>query len=386
MASRKIIGLDFGSSNIRAIEAELDKNGQLESIEAVYKQPISTQVIENGNIKSYPALVTSLKELIHRNNLKEKDVFISVNGDSILARNIPGVESETTEVVFKKTLKYKIQERIPTEWDENEFSYHTINEYVDEEKRAIFRDIIFVSIQKSNLRQILTAVQEVGLNPYVVDIAPLNISRSAISTTDLTDRRVANIDIGGDTTNIVIHKNGYPEYIRTITGIGGNIINKRIAEDLHIPINEAELEKFKALTKENTIAQKSTSIFEGFDVEGMDPNSREAAIAQQINRIVAQEASVIISTIRDTFTDATFHSLTIDTPIEHIFLSGAGAGLHSLSERIENEINHVTVSYLNPLERYASKSLNKQIENGTVIPHEYATVAGLVYRNSEGTK
>jgi type IV pilus assembly protein PilM len=380
MASRKVIGLDFGSSNIRAIEVELDKNDNISSVEAVYKQPIPTQVITNGNIVSYSALVSNLKELISRNGIKEKEVFISINGDSIVSRNLLGIESEKDEVIFRKTLPYKIKDLVPIEWADNEYSYHTINEYVDEDKRAIMRDIIFVAMTKANIKLILTAVHEAGLQPYVIDIAPLGILRASLATGDIEGKRVACIDIGGDTTNIIIHKDGYPEYVRTITGVGGNIINTRISNDLHFPSHEAEIEKFKALSRQNDIAQTNNSVFGGFNVDGIDPNSREAAVAQSINLIVAQEASVIVSQVRDTFTDATFHSATIDSPIEHIFLSGAGSGLQTLSARLQNELNNIPVSYLNPFDKLASKNLKKQISDGTVIPHEYASVFGLVHR------
>lgn len=382
MASRKVIGLDFGGSNIRAIEVELDKNGKIETVEAVYKQPLPTQVITNGNVVSYESLVSSLKELIVKNGIKTKEVFVSINGESILSRNITGVDAEKDELIFKKTLPYKLKDQIPIEWGDNEYSYHTVNEYVDEKRKAILRDIIFVAITKSNVKDILTAIHEVGLTPYVIDIAPLGILRSSLEVEDIVDKRVACIDIGGDTMNIIIHKNGYPEYIRTISGIGGNIINTRIASDLNFPSHEAELEKFKALSRDNEVAQKNSSVFGGFNINGIEPDSREAAIAQSINLIVAQEASIVVAQIRDTFTDASFHSATIDSPIEHIFLSGGGSAIQTLSSRIQNELSDISVSYINPLEKLASKALSKQIADGLVKPHEYSTVFGLMCRVS----
>lgn len=380
MALKKVIGLDFGSSNIRAIEVLLDKTGKVKMINSVYKQPLQTQVITNGNVVSYASLVSSIKQLFSKNNIKEKSVFISINGESIISRNLSGIETEKDESVFSKTLSYKLKDLIPIEWNENEYNYHTISEYVDESSRKILRDIIFVAINKSNIKQILTAVHEAELEPHVVDIAPLGILRASICAEDTVDKRIACIDIGGDTTNIVIHKNGYPEYIRTITGIGGNVIDQRISSELSVSINDAELQKFKALSKENLITQKSTSMFAAKETGGIDPDSQEAVNAEIVNNIVAQEISVVVSQVRDTFTDATFHSGTIDSPIEQILLSGGGVGIQTLASRLQNELNDVPVFFTDPLSKLAGKELLKQISDGTVIPHEYTVAFGLVSR------
>lgn len=385
MVNRKVIGLDIGSSSFRVIEAELFKDGSLKTINTAYQVKIPTQVVSNGTVVSAEAFTEKLTALIQSSGVKTKNVYITVNGKSVFTRSLKRVEREKDEAIFLKTLPFKIDSSLPITMSENHLGYHVTNEYVDADARRILRDILVVTVTKENLDTILQGVKEVKLHPSVVDIAPLGLIRASHADESLKGKRIACVDVGGDVTTIAIHKNGYPEYIRIILDKGGKRIDRRISDELKIPASEAEAEKFNALGRKNIIEQKSTSIFGG-DVKGIKADSREAYIANAINLITAQELTSLLTEIRDTFTDAeTFHGSTVDTPIEAIVLSGAGAGLQTLAARIQNELG-VPVTYSNVLEQYASKELKEKIEKGEVIPHEFATVAGLVFRNEKYVK
>lgn len=380
MPLNKVVGLDLGSANIRAVEVELNKDGTIKKIEKIAEIRIPTQIIDNGALVSPRSFVKALKDLFSKNDIKTKDVVISVNGKNIFTRNIRGVPTEKDEETFAKTLPYSI-ESVPIEVPKNYLGYHTIAEYLSPDERKRLRDILLVAIEKENLNSILKAVQEAGLKPRVVDITPLSLIRSSILNTEGSDtQKIALIDIGADVISIIIYQDGEPEYLRTITGAGGNIINSRISTDLHIPRDDAEQEKFKALGRSNVVAQNTSSVFGDNTIPGIQPGTKEARIAQAINLIVAQEVSVIISQVRDTFTDAiTFHNDTVDSPIDKIVLSGAGAGINTLAARLENEIE-IPVEYINPFKIHNNKEIMKKIESNEIIPHTFSTALGSVIR------
>lgn len=382
MSSRKVLGLDIGSSTFRIIEAELNKDESLKTITSAHQHKIPTQVVGDGTIISYEFFLNELVDAIQKSGVKTKDVFVSINGESILTRTLSGIEKEKNEEIFLKTLPFTLESLLPITMSENYLGYHVINEYVDENFKKVMRDILLVALTKSNLDEVIKGIKGAKLNPTLIDIAPLNLLRASVANENLKGKRIACVDIGGDITTIAIHKDGYPEYVRIITGKGGKRIDRRIADELKIPAADSETEKFKALGRENVIEKKSTSIFGG-DVSGIKANSKEASIANSINMIVAQELTSLVSEIRDTFTDAeTFHGSTIDTPIEAIVLSGAASGLQTLSGRIQNELG-VPVTYSDTLEKFAGKALLEQIQKGEIMAHEFAAVAGLVYRGSK---
>lgn len=379
MAFKKLVGLDIGSSNIRAVEASY-KDDVIEEITTVASVPLTSQVIKNGSLESYDSFLVAVKHLFSDNNIKTTDVVISINGQSVLTRLVPGLQNEKTDEIFDKTLPYKMADVIPTGVSNYYLGAHTIDEYIDnrDKKPQILRDCLVVGIEKTNLDPILHALEEAGLRVHGVDIAPLAVIRSILRTPEALEKRFASIDIGGDITTIIVHKNGIPEYIRTINGIGGNVINQRIAEELGLKINKAESEKFKALGAQNQIASNSSSIFGG-GVEGIEAGSAEADLAQAINIIVAQEATITIKQIRDTLTDAITFSDIIDSPIDEVVLSGGGSGINTMASRMENELG-IPVVYNTPFNDIKlDSSIMKRIEEGELRPYEYSTAFGLLF-------
>lgn len=377
MALKKVVSLDIGSSNLRAIEVSLKKDKTIDSILNITSLPLATQIIKNGSLESYDAFLAAVKELWSRGNIKTKDVIIGINGQSVISRIVPHVAMEKDEATFEQTLPFKMKEAFPAGVNNYHLGHHVVAEYIDPEKNRVFRDVIVVGIEKSNLDPILDALKKATLNVYSVDISPLAVIRATLQSPENFGKRFASIDIGGDVTTIVVHKNGYPEYIRSITGIGGNIINAHIAHDLKMSSEDAEVEKFKALSRGTFTAQKNTSVFGGGDVEGLVPGSPEAQLAQSINMIVAQEVTIIIKQIRDTLTNAITFSNVIDSPINEVILSGGGAGIHTIASRMENELA-IPVLYGNPFVNKASKQINKRIAEGTLNPYEYMTAFGLL--------
>ena len=379
MAFKKLVGLDIGSSNLRAIEATF-KDDVIEEITVVASVPLTSQVIKNGSLESYDSFLVAVKSLFADNNIKTKDVVVAINGQSVLTRLVPGLQNEKNDEIFDKTLPYKMSEVIPTGVGNYYLGAHTIDEYIDNrgKKPQILRDCLVVGIEKINLDPIIHALEEAGLRVHGVDIAPLAIIRSILRTPEALEKRYASIDIGGDITTIVVHKNGIPEYIRTINGIGGNIINQRIAEELGLKINKAESEKFKALGSQNQLAENSTSVFGG-GAEGLEAGSAEADLAQAINIIVAQEATITIKQIRDTLTDAITFSDIIDSPIDEVVLSGGGSGINTMASRMENELG-IPVVYNTPFNGIKLESnIMKRIEGGELRPYEYTAAFGLLF-------
>lgn len=380
MTFKKLVGLDIGSSSIRAVEVSY-KDDVIDEIITVASIKMPTHVTKNGSIESYDSFLASIKQLWLDNKIKTKNVVLGVNGQSVLTRLVPGLPSEKTEEIFQKTLPYKMADIIPTGINNYYLSSHTIDEYVDKrgKKAQVLRDCLVVGVEKKNLDPIILALQTAGLRVYGVDIVPLAIIRSILRTPEDLEKRYASIDIGGDIVTIIVHKNGVPEYIRTINGIGGNTINSRISEELGLNIIQSEIEKFKALSAANQVAETSTNVFGGGQA-GLDPNSAEAALAQEINLIVAQEITITIKQIRDTLTDAITFSDIIDSPIDEVVLSGAGAGINTIASRMQNELG-IPVRYNTPFDgiKIAAGQTAQNIENGTIHPYEYAAAFGLLF-------
>lgn len=379
MSLNKIVGLDIASSSLRAIEATI-KNGAIVNITNIAYMPLKTQIIREGNVISEADLYYAVKELWERNKIKTKDVAISVNGQSVLTRLKDGLPEQKNQETFDFMLKTQMADSILSGVQNYYLSATILDKYYEPKKQEVFCDALVVGIEKKNLDPIVRALENAGLKVRGVEIAPLAIARTVLQTPEDATKRYASIDIGGDLTTVIIHKDGFPEYIRNITGISGNAINQRIAEELGVNIKRAEEEKFKALGKENQIASTSTNIFsKNVEVEGLEEGTEEAQRAELINYIVSQEISTAIRHIKDTLTDAITFTDLIDSPIDEVKLSGGGANINTLVSRLENEIGIIT-TFVNPFQNVSfSKEAEKKKETLNVKPHEYTTAFGIIF-------
>lgn len=379
MSLNKIVGLDIASSSLRAIEATI-KNGAIVNITNIAYMPLKTQIIREGSVISEADLYYAVKELWERNKIKTKDVAISVNGQSVLTRLKDGLPEQKNQETFDFMLKTQMADSILSGVQNYYLSATILDKYYEPKKQEVFCDALVVGIEKKNLDPIVRALENAGLKVRGVEIAPLAIARTVLQTPEDATKRYASIDIGGDLTTVIIHKDGFPEYIRNITGISGNAINQRIAEELGVNIKRAEEEKFKALGKENQIASTSTNIFsKNVEVEGLEEGTEEAQRAELINYIVSQEISTAIRHIKDTLTDAITFTDLIDSPIDEVKLSGGGANINTLVSRLENEIGIIT-TFVNPFQNVSfSKEAEKKKETLNVKPHEYTTAFGIIF-------
>lgn len=379
MSLNKIVGLDIASSSLRAIEATI-KNGAIVNITNIAYMPLKTQIIREGSVISEADLYYAVKELWERNKIKTKDVAISVNGQSVLTRLKDGLPEQKNQETFDFMLKTQMADSILSGVQNYYLSATILDKYYEPKKQEVFCDALVVGIEKKNLDPIVRALENAGLKVLGVEIAPLAIARTVLQTPEDATKRYASIDIGGDLTTVIIHKDGFPEYIRNITGISGNAINQRIAEELGVNIKRAEEEKFKALGKENQIASTSTNIFsKNVEVEGLEEGTEEAQRAELINYIVSQEISTAIRHIKDTLTDAITFTDLIDSPIDEVKLSGGGANINTLVSRLENEIGIIT-TFVNPFQNVSfSKEAEKKKETLNVKPHEYTTAFGIIF-------
>lgn len=379
MSLDKIVGLDIGSSTLRAVEATL-KNGEIVKINNIFSTPLTTQVVNEGTLVSEASLYQAVKTMWETNKIKTKNVALSINGQSVLTRLKDSLPEQKTQAVFDLMLKTQMGDSILAGVNNYYLSGSILDKYYDPIKKNVYCDALVVGIEKKNLDPIVRALENAGLRVRGAEIAPLAIARAVIRTPEDASKRFASIDIGGDLTTIIIHKDGFPEYIRNITGIAGNNINQRIADEMGFNIKRAEEEKFKALGKENQIATVSTNVFsKDVEREGIAADSADAERAEYINNIVSQEITLAIRHIKETLTDAITFSEIIDSPIEEIKLSGAGANINTLASRMTNELG-IPTTYATPfdgvaLDKPAAEAV-KQLGNQT---HEYTTAFGIIF-------
>jgi cell division protein FtsA len=254
--NKTILAIDIGSINICAIIAEI-KDGRVQ----VQGHGITrSQGVKKGAITNIELASKSIKKALNDakriagSNISSAVVSISnayaksLNSTGVV--NIPHKDISIKELErVMKTALYNAN--IPNEFD----IVHVLpyNFKVDDQDfiedpygmnaSRLEVDVNIIMTQKSNLSNLTKAVRSAGVE---IEGIVLNGYASAIATMDEDDKElgVAVIDLGGQTSNLVIHTGNSIRY-NDFLGVGSNHITNDLSMALHTPLQVAENVKIR---------------------------------------------------------------------------------------------------------------------------------------------
>jgi type IV pilus assembly protein PilM len=221
-----------------------------------------------------------------------------------------------SEEDLRSALKFEASELIPIPIDEALLDFQILDHFnertEDGEERAMMR-ILLVAAQRDMVRGLLAALEGAGLRPSIVDVVPFALLRALASVpTDLISDdgpAEAIVCIGGGVTNVVVHENGVPRFVRMLI-VGGDSITDAISGALGVDVDTAEDLKRRA------------------EVGSADP------LEAQAGRIVADQLVPVLDEIRGSLDYYLAQSGA--APISRILLTGGGSRLLQLGDRLHD--------------------------------------------------
>ncbi|PHS41311.1 MAG: cell division protein FtsA [Sulfurovum sp.] len=254
--SDTILAIDIGSTKICAIIAEIEGSQLTVQGHGITK----SQGIKKGAITNIELASKSIKKAINDakriagSNITSATVSISnayaksLNSTGIV--NIPHKDISIKEINrVMQTALYNAN--VPNEYD----VVHVLpyNFRVDDQDfiedpfgmnaSRMEVDVNIIMTQKSNLSNLKKAVRSAGVE---IDGIVLSGYASAIATMDEDEKElgVAVIDLGGQTSNLVIHTGNSIRY-NDFLGVGSNHITNDLSMALHTPLQIAENVKIR---------------------------------------------------------------------------------------------------------------------------------------------
>jgi type IV pilus assembly protein PilM len=373
-----VVALDIGTTHIRGVEAQI-KTGSLPKIVKTYSVPLESDIIVSGLIVSEEGLQTALKKLWSEAKFSSKNVISMATGDSYDNRVVADIPWSPPED-FKRLLPHYLRERLPYEIEDYYFDAHTLNEYRKdtETDSQLYKLILVAGVHREFADTLIKCIEATGMRPIGIDILPLALIRAYSSTSEAPEgTTIVSVELGGDITTIVMHKNGQPIYINTATPLGGARISTAIAKELQITMPEAEMLKTGlSLTPEEHKELIVTNFFQ----DGSTTQTRYLDFSEDklnsAREIISREVSNIVTHIGDILEDA-FNS-RVDTPYE-IVVSGGGAALVTLIPRLQTELAIAT----RLSQPFGEETTNKLSPTDLAKQHEYTAIFGLLVGQDE---
>lgn len=381
--SNHIVGLDIGTTNVRAVFAE-PLDGKLE---VVGIGEAESKGLRKGVIVNPDAAVDSIKRAIEMaertSGLHAEEAYVALGGSHIKGHNSQGViavssrHREITREDVQRVIDGACAVSIPSG---REIADVLPQEYTVDDQDGIgdplgmlgSRLAVSVRIITSPIaakQNIVTSVNRAGLMVADMLLAPLAAAEAVLNDED-REFGTALVDIGGETTNLAIYQRG-SIWHTAVFPIGGNHFTNDIAFGLRTPIPEAErIKRAFGCTYRQLLDQHSAAeMIEVPSVGGREPRLLSRDI---LCGILEPRAEELLTQVQDEIRAAGF-----DRQLSSgVVLTGGGSLLTGMIEVAEQIFDA-------PVRRMGAQDVGSPFDE--VANPGYATAVGLaIYGSRRG--
>ncbi len=322
MAARSAIGLDIGTSGVRAAELSFGK-GEV-TLEKFGQVALPEGAVRDGEVVNSDAVAAAIKQLWAHTKFSSKKVNIGVANQKVIVRQVDLPWMPADEL--KKSLAFQVQDFVPMPIEQAVLDFHPLEELTSDNGSRVVRGLL-VAASRDMVHASLDAVRKAGLSAVMVDLTPFAVIRSLAAPDDLGmgAQVEALVDVGARVTNIVIHQGGVPRFVRILL-MGGQDVTDAVAERMGLPRAQAESMK--------------QQLGLGGTGAGMD--------AQAATRVVEAVGAAFVDEIRGSLDY--YLASSGSAPISRLVLTGGGARLGGLAARLQ-VTTRVPVEVGTPLNR-----------------------------------
>ena len=328
---KELVGLDIGSYSIKAIEFKSKKKAgeELYEVSKIGLEFLPHDAIVEGTIMDSTAVTETVKMIFDENKISNKNVVISISGSSVIIKKISLPSMETEELA--ESIIWEARHNIPYPYEETNVDYAILKPPLYSEDKNL--DILLVAAKKDKVTNYSNVVQQARKNLEAIEVDAFALQNALEMNYPkiYRDKTVAIINLGANTTNIIISEKERPQLFRDLT-LGGSFFTENIRKDLGLGTDEAE------------------KVLKGIPVKDIPAEQAETVIHTSIQSLLEE--------IEKTFS---FYEAGEEgqKKIEQIFLSGGLAKLKDLPKFFEQKFN-TTTEIFNPFRNisYNEKKLD----------------------------
>jgi type IV pilus assembly protein PilM len=303
----RVVGLDIGTSGVRAAELTLGKGAA--TLERFGQVALPPGAVRDGEVADSQAVAEAIRQLWAQAKFSTKKVVVGVANQKVVVRQVDLPWMPNNEL--KKALAFQVQDYVPMPVDQAILDYHPLEEFTNDSGARMLR-VLLVAAARDMVGSAIDAVHAAGLVPQMVDLTSFAVLRSLVSMDETGMDSVnaeALVDVGAQVTNIVVHQGGVPRFVRILL-MGGGDITDAVAERLGVPAEQAE-----AIKQESGMT--------------LVPGGAESTPAA---RAIESTANAFVEEVRGSLDY--YMTQPGAARIDRVVLSGGGSRLNGLAERL----------------------------------------------------
>jgi type IV pilus assembly protein PilM len=228
--TRSLIGLDIGSSSVKAVELKKSRTGY--ELVSYGIEALAQDTVVDGAIMDAPAVAEKIVAIFDSRKIKTKEVATAVSGHSVIVKRV------TMPLMTEEELYDRIQEEasqhIPFDIADVNLSYQIM------ETTESQLDVLLVAVKKDKILNHTNVLAQAGKVPVVVDIDAFALQNSyEVNYEPDPSQVVALLNIGATVMNIVIVRGDIPLFTRDVS-VGGNQYTDALQKELDLSFEDAE--------------------------------------------------------------------------------------------------------------------------------------------------
>jgi type IV pilus assembly protein PilM len=305
------LGLSIGSSSVKLMELrKISKKWKMLQYGA---SVLSQDTIVNREIINPVEVKEAIRNLSRELKIESKPVCTGLSGPSVMVKRM-SVEVKNLKEL-EDTVFWEAEQYLPFDPNDVVMDFHSLSKGKDHQI-----DVILVAAKSLSLDETMKCIEDAGLKPKIVDLELFALQNVfEVNYPDFQNATVVLVDIGSDSTKILISENGVPLFTKE-SNMGGDFLTEQIQK--HLGISRTDAETLKT-------------------------SSGKTSLPQEVSELMAVANENIAQEIKRTLDF--YNASSSGGPLQVILLPGGGARLPDLTRVIEEKTNLPT-QLLNPFQ------------------------------------
>jgi type IV pilus assembly protein PilM len=308
--NKQAVGLDIGSSAVKAAELRPARKGGYELISLGIEE-LSPDCVVDGVIISKNPVSDAISKIFTHQDIKNTRVSTSISGHSVIVKKISLPVQSDEELA--ESIRWEAEQYIPFDIADVNLDYQVLGENVGTGNL----DILLVAVKKDKITDYTSVIKMAGKTPVLMDVDAFALQNAyEINYEPNRKDTVALLDVGATTMTINIVSGTDFLFTRDV-GVGGYQYTEFIQKEFNLNYSQAQALKH------------------GEVVENIDP--------KEAGHVIESVTEIICLEIQKTYDF--FKSTTTVDRIDRMIVSGGAAHTPGLIETLSRKFEIPTEKF-----------------------------------------
>ena len=319
-----MVGVDVSSTAVKLLQ--LSQSGGRYRVEHYAVEPLPPNAVVEKNIVEVEAVGEAIKRAVARSGTKLKHAAAAVAGSAVITKTIP-MQANLDSDEMEDQVQVEAGQYIPYPIDEVSMDFEVLGPVKDNPEMV---EVLLAASRTENVDVRVAALDLGGLTAQVVDVEAFAMENAFRLISDQLsvpkDALVALVDVGATMTTLNVLRNQRSIYTREQV-FGGKQLTDEVMRRYGLSYEEAGL------------AKRQGGLPESYEVEVLEPFKE--AMVQQVSRLLQF-----------------FYAGSEFNRVDQIVLAGGCASIPGIAEMVEEQLGVLTI-VANPL---ANMSLSSRVQ------------------------